>query len=133
HTRGTTSQKHVDRVGFYNPKTKEKSFNIERIKHWLGVGAQPSETVHNMLVTEGVIDGAKKNVLSHRYPAKKEEASSAEADAQKNADTTQKDAEPEQKESPTDSTEEEKPEEVKEEAPAEEKAEEQQSVEAEKN
>ncbi|MFA5228385.1 MAG: 30S ribosomal protein S16 [Candidatus Paceibacterota bacterium] len=50
----------VEQVGFYNPLTNEKTLNGERIKYWLGVGAQASDTVHNMLVTEKVIEGEKR-------------------------------------------------------------------------
>jgi len=61
--RGPKSGYFVEQLGFYNPNTKEKVFNGERILHWIGVGAQVSGTVHNMLVGAGVIDGKKKNVL----------------------------------------------------------------------
>lgn len=58
----TKSARHgrsVEEVGFYNPATKEKSFKGDRIKYWISVGAQPSATVHNLLVSEKVIEGAK--------------------------------------------------------------------------
>ena len=42
----------VEGVGFYNPLTKEKVLKAERIKYWLSVGAKPSATVYNLLVTE---------------------------------------------------------------------------------
>lgn len=57
-------------VGFFNPLTKEKNLKTERIKHWLSVGAQPSDTVHNLLVAEKVIEGKKIDV--HKKPKKKE-------------------------------------------------------------
>lgn len=68
HTRGTKSQKHVDRVGFYHPKTKEQNLNEDRIKHWLSVGAQASGTVHNMLVRAGIIKADTVNVLPKKTP-----------------------------------------------------------------
>src|SRR3989344_7705659 len=46
-------------LGFYNPETKEKSFQAERIKHWISKGAEVSPTVHNLLVDEKVIEGPK--------------------------------------------------------------------------
>lgn len=49
----------VEQIGFYNPKTKEKVLNAERAKYWISKGAQPSATVHNMLVKEGVLEKAK--------------------------------------------------------------------------
>jgi len=42
----------VEEVGFWNPLTKEKVLKAERIKYWLSVGAKPSPTVHNLLITE---------------------------------------------------------------------------------
>jgi small subunit ribosomal protein S16 len=55
--------KFVEQLGFYNPLTKEKSFEHERIKHWLEVGAQPSDTVYNILINEDIIKGEKKKVV----------------------------------------------------------------------
>ena len=41
----------VELVGTYDPlkKPAEIKLNAERIKHWLGVGAQPSDTVRSFL------------------------------------------------------------------------------------
>lgn len=41
----------VDTVGTYDPlkKPAEIKLNVERIKHWLGNGAQPSDTVRSFL------------------------------------------------------------------------------------
>ena len=35
----------IERIGFYNPMVQENRFGIdsERVKHWLSVGAQPTE------------------------------------------------------------------------------------------
>ncbi len=49
-----------EKLGFYNPKTKEIELNAERIKYWISVGAQPSNTVHNLLVKQGVIEDEKR-------------------------------------------------------------------------
>lgn len=49
-------------LGFVNPFTKEKQLKRERIEYWLKVGAKPSDTVHNLLIREGLIKGAKKDV-----------------------------------------------------------------------
>ena len=50
----------VEQVGFYNPLTNERTLKEDRIKYWLSVGAQASDTVHNMLITEKVIEGEKR-------------------------------------------------------------------------
>ena len=46
-------------VGFYNPLTKERNLKQERIKYWISVGAKPSDRVHNLLISEKVIEGKK--------------------------------------------------------------------------
>lgn len=61
----------IEEVGFYNPITKEKSFKIERIKDWLSKGAQTSDTVHNLFVTEKIIEGNK--ISKHGVSKKKKE------------------------------------------------------------
>jgi len=39
----------IDKLGHYNPKTKEFKFNPEKVKLWFSRGALPSETVNNLL------------------------------------------------------------------------------------
>lgn len=65
----------VEEVGFYNPLTKEKVLKKERVKYWIGQGAKLSDTVHNLLVKEGVLKTAKipKHKKSKRKEEKKEE------------------------------------------------------------
>lgn len=63
----------VDKVGTYNPKTKERTLDEGKIKYWISVGAKPSATVHNMLVSLGVVSGKKINVLP-AYKAPGEQA-----------------------------------------------------------
>lgn len=79
HTRGPKSEKHVDRVGFYNPKTKEQKLDEARIKHWIENGAQASGTVHNMLVKAGIIKGKTINVLPQKTPVVTEKPETEEA------------------------------------------------------
>ena len=73
HTASPKAGKYVERVGFYNPRSKELSLNEDRIKYWLSVGAQPSGTVHNMFVNSGILKGKKVNVLPKKTVTKKEE------------------------------------------------------------
>jgi len=58
-------------LGFYNPRSKEKKFKEDRIKHWISKGAQPSPTVYNLLIDEGVLSGTK--IKTWRPKKKKEE------------------------------------------------------------
>jgi small subunit ribosomal protein S16 len=63
HTESTKTGNFTDIVGTYNPRSKERKLDEGKIKHWLSVGAQPSATVHNMLVSVGILKGKKINVL----------------------------------------------------------------------
>lgn len=65
--------KYIELLGTFNPHADKPIMNEERIKHWIGHGAQPSLTVHNMLITAGVISGKKINALPKKTVIKKEE------------------------------------------------------------
>ncbi|MDO8561414.1 MAG: 30S ribosomal protein S16 [bacterium] len=69
HTRGPKTGNIVEKVGTYNPKTKERTLEAERIKYWLSVGAQASGTVHNMLVSAKIITGEKVEKHQEKPPA----------------------------------------------------------------
>jgi len=53
--------KALDIVGFYNPRSKPKTFTCkaDRIEYWLSKGAAMSATVNNLLVTNKVIKSEK--------------------------------------------------------------------------
>jgi len=62
-------------VGSYDARDKNvTALKGERIKYWLSVGAQASGTVHNLLITKGITEGKKINVLPQKSAPKKEEA-----------------------------------------------------------
>lgn len=65
------SGKFKEILGFYNPKSGVVEVKEDRLKHWISVGAKPSNTVHNFLVTKGVVKGKKVNVLPKKSPTKK--------------------------------------------------------------
>jgi len=69
-------------VGFLNPFSKEKQIKIDRIKHWISVGAKPSDTVHNILVKEKVVEDVK--IALHKKPKKKAIEAKVKAEAEKN-------------------------------------------------
>jgi small subunit ribosomal protein S16 len=69
-------------LGAYNPFTKEASFKSERVNHWLGVGAQATVSVHNLLIKSGVLTAPKRRVYMKQAVAKAVEPEVAEpADA----------------------------------------------------
>lgn len=69
---GPKTGRFLEILGFYNPRKHEKVLEKERILYWIGKGAQPSKTVQNMLISEGVIEGRKVSVV-HRKKGKKGE------------------------------------------------------------
>ncbi|MBU4480098.1 30S ribosomal protein S16 [Patescibacteria group bacterium] len=115
-------------LGNYDPrKNVRKIISGDRVKELIGQGAQVSDTVHNILVSEKVIEGNKINVLPKKSPvvnekavaeAKEKEEAKAKAEAEKKA---QKEAdEKADSEQPiVDSNEDVKIEEIKEEIPVE--------------
>jgi len=82
HTNGPKSGRAKEVLGSYNPKSKERILNADRIKYWISVGAKASGTMHNMLVSAGIVSGKKVNVLPKKtVPKKVEEAAPAPAAA----------------------------------------------------
>jgi small subunit ribosomal protein S16 len=69
------SGKFLELLGTYNPKIADKklrtSFVNDRIKYWLSNGAKLSDTMHNFLVRDNVIEGKKINVLPKKKPTQK--------------------------------------------------------------
>ncbi len=55
---------HLENLGNYNPHNKEITLKEDRIKYWLSVGAQTSDTVHNLLVKQGIIKEDKVKPIS---------------------------------------------------------------------
>ena len=46
----------IEEIGTYDPKKENDNVKIdkERAEHWLSVGAQPSDTVKNLLEKQGI-------------------------------------------------------------------------------
>ena len=81
HTASPRAGSFVEKVGTYDPKSKQRTIDAERVKYWISVGAQPSPTVHNMLISLGILKGKKINVL----PAFKAPEAAVEAEEAKSA------------------------------------------------
>lgn len=129
---GPKSNKNIDILGSYNPKMDQVQIDAEKAKQWLSQGVQPSDTVHNILVGQKIIDAKKINVLPQKSPVVKEApeekaateeggAEEKEESEEKAADSDESVAQPEAKEE--EAAKEEKTEESTE-APAEESKEE---------
>ncbi|MFH1456943.1 MAG: 30S ribosomal protein S16 [Patescibacteria group bacterium] len=51
-------------LGSINPRTKEVVLKEDKIKAWLDKGAQPTATVHNLLIDKGIIKAKKVKTIS---------------------------------------------------------------------
>jgi small subunit ribosomal protein S16 len=72
--------RHVEVLGSYNPHQKIAVIKEDRVKFWLEKGAKASDTVHNLLVSKGVITDKKKAVKlpKKEVPVVTEEATPTE-------------------------------------------------------
>lgn len=68
---GPKSGKFVDHIGSYDPKADQVAIDGEKAKTWIAKGVQVSPTVHNLLVSQKIIEGKKVNVLPRKSPIKK--------------------------------------------------------------
>lgn len=70
--------KTVEEIGYYNPRTKPAIFDIEkeRAEYWLSKGAQPTDTVAQYFVKEGLLKELKRG--STKPSTKKKEKESEE-------------------------------------------------------
>jgi small subunit ribosomal protein S16 len=120
----TKSGKFIEILGNHDARREQDTqLKADRILYWIGQGAQPSDTVHNLLVGKDIIKGDKRNVLPKKSPIIDEEAIKAQKEAEEKAKA---EAEAQTEEAPA---EESKEEEVKEETPAEEPKEEEKTEE----
>lgn len=70
--------RHIEVLGSYDPHMKKAVLKTEKIKEWIGKGAQASDSAYNLFVKEGVIEGKKRVV---KVPRKKVESASVETTA----------------------------------------------------
>ena len=90
-TEGPKSGKWIEQVGTHNALQKQTTIQKDRVAYWMKEGAQTSDTVHNLLVKEGVIEGKKINVLPKKKPIMKEEE---QVEAKEEAPAPQTEASP---------------------------------------
>ena len=74
--RSKTQGPPVEDLGSYNGFTKKAALKKERLLHWLTIGAQPTMTMHNLLVHEGVLAKPKRAIKMKKATAKAVEAPS---------------------------------------------------------
>ena len=88
-SRSPRDGKIIERIGSFNPNTNPAAviLNFDRALYWVGVGAQPTDTVRTILSNEGVMlmkhlnGGVAKGAFSAEEAQKRFDAWKAEKDA----------------------------------------------------
>jgi len=92
-SRNSAQGSYLEMLGSYDPRKNGKeiaALKEERIKHWLSVGAQVSDTAHNLLISQNIIDGKKRDVSSKKNVGKKEAERIAKEKENKEAENKNK-------------------------------------------
>lgn len=95
-SRAPRDGKFIERLGYYNPNTNPATINLhfDRALYWVETGAQPTDTVRNILSDEGVMlmkhldGGVRKGSFNEEDAKKKFEAWKANKDAKLEAKKT---------------------------------------------
>ena len=88
-SRAPRDGKFIERIGSYNPNTNPATItlNFERALYWVNCGAQPTDTVRNILSNEGVLlmkhlqGGVKKGAFDEAEAQRRFDAWKAQKDA----------------------------------------------------
>lgn len=102
--------KFIEALGSYDPHSKEVVLKKDRINYWLGVGAQCSDSVYNLFISNGLVKGSKRKINIPK-PAKSENLS---ADGENSEEPKEATATEDKKEESKNDNQEEKKEEIKE-------------------
>ena len=90
---GPKSGNAVEVLGHYDAIRKTRTIKADAVKKHLANGATVSNTLRNILISEGILEGKKVNALSKKSPIIDEEALKAEAEAKAKAEEEKKAAE----------------------------------------
>ncbi len=68
--------RYIEKLGIYNPLLPKDSeervkMDMERVQHWLGQGAQPTDRISRMLEAAGVLEKKVRNNPKQAEPGKK--------------------------------------------------------------
>jgi small subunit ribosomal protein S16 len=82
--------RYIERIGSYNPMVAKDhpdrvKLNEERCKHWLSVGAQPTDRVARFLDAAGLINREARNNPNKGLPGKKRQEREAAAEEARKA------------------------------------------------
>lgn len=86
--------KFIDILGYYLPTRTPKVLEVDgdKVKHWISVGAEASDTVHNLLVGKGILT-TKRNIKYSRVKVKEEPKAESPKPVENNADIKTESAE----------------------------------------
>lgn len=80
----------LENLGWYDPVSKDESKQVslkgERIKHWIGEGAKPSDTVMDLLAKAELVDADAWKAVRDKRVAKKKVKVAAEKARQEEAE-----------------------------------------------
>ncbi|MGI1662437.1 30S ribosomal protein S16 [Palleronia sp. KMU-117] len=73
----------IEKLGTYNPLLAKDSedrvkMDVERVKYWLGEGAQPTDRISRMLEAAGIVEKKQRANLKKAEPGKKAKDRAAE-------------------------------------------------------
>ena len=101
-SRSARDGKYLEQIGTYNPMLPKDSgervkLNEDRARHWLSVGAQPSDRVHRFFDAAGILERAPKNNPKKGEPGeaakeRAEEKAAKEAEAAEAAKAAEEEA-----------------------------------------
>ncbi|MFA5386178.1 MAG: 30S ribosomal protein S16 [Candidatus Paceibacterota bacterium] len=78
----------IEDLGFFNPYSDKLSISKEKVSYWMKEGAQPTDSVFNLLITAGIIEGKKKAVhAKSKKQAEEVKAQPAQQPAEQIAET----------------------------------------------
>ncbi len=90
-SRAPRDGRHIEILGTFNPllpKDSEERVKLkeDRVKHWIGVGAQPTDRVHRFLDAAGILKRDARNNPQKALPGKKrQEREEAQRQAEQDA------------------------------------------------
>lgn len=70
--KSSISNKYIEKIGWWIPAEHKHAINGEKALAWIAKGAQPSATVHNLLIADKIIEGNK--IPKHNHSEKAIEA-----------------------------------------------------------
>ena len=86
--------KALEYIGYYNPRSNPTTvtLDLERAKYWLSVGAQPTDTVRDMLIKEKLLPEYKQPGEKSKKALKKEKTDAEGEEKKENTKVEEKPA-----------------------------------------